>query len=72
MAQEILNVLRVVHDISADVIYIEDVPYSGNVFRYLAQAGPGGHWLQLQESDDGVFSLDLKTNSSPMTTPRWR
>lgn len=71
MAQELLNPLRLEHDIVADVLYIEGVPYSGNVFRYLAQAGPGGHWVQLQEKD-GVMALDLKLNSSPMVRPIWR
>ena len=57
-----LKPLRFSYNVSDDVLTVEEVKYSGSLFRTLGLgATPAGRWIRITDKVDGVVSIQERT-----------
>ncbi len=57
-----LKPLRVSYNANEDVLTVEDIKYSGSLFRTLGfGATPMGRWIRITDKTDGVVTIQERT-----------
>jgi hypothetical protein len=54
--------MQFAYDPVDDVLTIEGIRYSGDLFRYFALETPPGRWIRILKREDGRITLEQKVD----------